>query len=247
MPDYQKGKIYCLRNTVNDMVYVGSTTQLLCERMRLHRSDANKEKKSNVKVYKAFKDLGVEKFYIELLEDCPCDRKEQLLKREGEYIRKFDSHKNGYNEQVAGRTIKEYYENNKEIIKEKNKEYYENNKDIIIEKCKNYREANKEIISEKSKNYREKNKGILNEKSKEYREANKDIIKEKKKIYYEENKEIINGMRKENYEANKEIICEKRKIKVECKICNCEVRKNCFQLHTRTLKHQENLKNQSLN
>ena len=31
--------------------------------------------------------LGVEHFYIELVEDCPCDRNEELLKREGEIIR----------------------------------------------------------------------------------------------------------------------------------------------------------------
>ena len=34
---YQEGKIYKIYNTINDDIYVGSTTQKLCERMRDHR------------------------------------------------------------------------------------------------------------------------------------------------------------------------------------------------------------------
>ena len=36
--NYRNGKIYCIINTVDDDIYVGSTTQLLTERMCLHRS-----------------------------------------------------------------------------------------------------------------------------------------------------------------------------------------------------------------
>ena len=35
---YQNGTIYCIINTVDDDIYVGSTTQSLTERMCLHRS-----------------------------------------------------------------------------------------------------------------------------------------------------------------------------------------------------------------
>ena len=31
--DYQKGKIYIIRNDVNDLTYIGSTCQLSCQRM----------------------------------------------------------------------------------------------------------------------------------------------------------------------------------------------------------------------
>jgi len=63
------------------------------------------------------------------LECCPCDNKEELTKKEGEYIRSTDC----INKQIAGRTQKEYREDNKEKVKEQRKEYYENNKDKIME------------------------------------------------------------------------------------------------------------------
>ena len=36
---YKNGKIYCIRNTIDDDIYVGSTTQLLCKRMAGHRNN----------------------------------------------------------------------------------------------------------------------------------------------------------------------------------------------------------------
>jgi hypothetical protein len=48
---------------------------------------------------------------IELIECFPCDNKEQLTKKEGEYIRKLDC----VNKNIAGRTYKEYVK----IIKKK--------------------------------------------------------------------------------------------------------------------------------
>ena len=52
---------------------------------------------------------------------------------------------------------KEYYENNKDQIKEKNKKYYENNKEKILEQQKEYRENNKDQILEQQKEYYENN------------------------------------------------------------------------------------------
>ena len=77
---YQNGKIYCIRNTIDDDIYVGSTTQLLSERMCLHRSKvkANLHHKLYLKMYK----FGLDKFYIELIENCPCSSKEELRKSE---------------------------------------------------------------------------------------------------------------------------------------------------------------------
>ena len=63
---------------------------------------------------------------------------------------------------------KEYYENNKDQIKEQQKKWRENNKEKILERQKEYYENNKEKILEKMKEYYENNK----EKIKEYRENN---------------------------------------------------------------------------
>ena len=43
MPDYSQGKIYQILNTITDDVYIGSTTQLLCNRMKSHRSIAKND------------------------------------------------------------------------------------------------------------------------------------------------------------------------------------------------------------
>ena len=65
---YANGKIYCIRNRAagDSIVYVGSTTQALCERMSSHRRAIGH---SNMKLYKLMEDVGVDQFHIELIHD----------------------------------------------------------------------------------------------------------------------------------------------------------------------------------
>tara|TARA_R110000823_G_C15701201_1_gene476481 strand:+ start:184 stop:606 length:423 start_codon:yes stop_codon:yes gene_type:complete len=109
---------------------------------------------------------------IELIELYPCNSKDELNKREGELIRSMDC----VNKNIAGRTYKEYYV--------ENKEYY-----------KKYNEDHKEKIKE----YREEHKTEAKEYQKEYRKANTEYIKD----YYQKNKEEILGQQKEYYQKNK--------------------------------------------
>tara|TARA_R110002096_G_scaffold89147_1_gene203159 strand:- start:15 stop:524 length:510 start_codon:yes stop_codon:yes gene_type:complete len=138
MPDYQNGKIYKLWSPEGDEIYIGSTTQSLARRKSRHKSQTD-GCKSKI-LFEKYTDVR-----IELLEEVSCDNKEQLAKKEGEYIR----NNHCVNKCVAGRTNKErhkeYYENNKEHIKE----YYENNKEHIQEQKKEYYENNKEHIQER--------------------------------------------------------------------------------------------------
>ena len=120
MPDYKNGKIYKLWSPEGDDIYIGSTTISLSRRKAKHKSQNNTSKI----LFEKYTDVR-----IELLEECPCDNKEQLLKKEGEYIR----NNNCVNKFIPNRTPKEYRENNKEKIKERNKEYRENNKEHIKE------------------------------------------------------------------------------------------------------------------
>ena len=55
---------------------------------------------------------------MELYEEYPCDNVEQLRRREGEIIREL---KPVLNKQIAGRTEKEWREDNKEYCKEEKK------------------------------------------------------------------------------------------------------------------------------
>ena len=70
--DYTKGKIYIIRNSENDLTYIGSTCQTLAQRMAQHRRDMKYPKRQQYKLYQAMNELGVDAFYIELLEDYPC-------------------------------------------------------------------------------------------------------------------------------------------------------------------------------
>jgi len=83
MPDYQKGKIYKLySNESPDEIYIGSTTQSLCRRKQGHKDKKNCNSKILFEKY--------EQVIIELIEYFPCNTREELNKKEGEYIRMTD-------------------------------------------------------------------------------------------------------------------------------------------------------------
>ena len=140
MPDYNKGKIYTIRcHDDQTLIYVGSTTQLISQRWTDHKKNSQNPntKDYNMKVYKTMRERGIDNFYIELYEDFPCQNRAQLGKREGEIIREIGT----LNKEIAGRTNKEYYKENKE----KKKEYYKENQKQILEQHKEYYKYNKDI------------------------------------------------------------------------------------------------------
>ena len=153
--NYQNGKIYCIRNYIDNDIYVGSTTQPLSKRMAWHRQPTRKENKNHYKIYQKMIDLGIEIFYIELYEKYPCDSKEELFRKEGEIIREL---KPILNNKIQGRTLQEWLEDNKEYLKQDRKERYERNKDKILENKKEYYDKNRDVIMSKNQKRFEENK-----------------------------------------------------------------------------------------
>jgi group I intron endonuclease len=102
--NYANGKIYKIWNDVNDKLYVGSTTQPLYKRFSGHKAKSNSG--STYLLHQAMREHGYECFHIELVREYPCKNREQLLRKEGRYIRKFRSHRDGYNKCVAGRHVR---------------------------------------------------------------------------------------------------------------------------------------------
>jgi hypothetical protein len=136
---YKNGKIYTIRYKNDDtLIYVGSTVQPLYKRFAKHKTDSKKPVKENRLLYQKFKETDINDWYVELYEDYSCERKEQLTQREGQVIREIGT----LNKQIAGRTDKEYREDNKE----KQKDYREHNREKILVQKKEYREDNKEKI-----------------------------------------------------------------------------------------------------
>ncbi len=152
---YQNGKIYCIRNNIDDDIYVGSTTQLLSKRMALHRNKITH--KPHYKIYAKMIEMGTENFYIELIENYPCINKEELCMREGHFIRELGT----LNSSVAGRTKNMYYQEFKDT---KIKEYNEINKTKILETKKEYRINHKEEIAAYDKQRYDEKTNHINEK-----------------------------------------------------------------------------------
>ena len=159
MVNYQLGKIYIITSETNKLLYVGSTTQkYLSSRLQEHIREFN----GGRSWYSSFKLMDCEDYNIKLLKEYPCCNKKQLDREEG-YWTLYYKEQTDYtcvNKNIAGRTIKEYYEANKEHIQEKQKEYAELNKEKIAEYHKEWSEANPEY----GKEYREANHAIINEK-----------------------------------------------------------------------------------
>ena len=198
--DYNNGKIYKVTDIAYTKMYIGSTTQPLSKRFNAHKSSYIKwiEGKCKCSIFSLFDEFGIDNCKIELIENYPCISKNELERKEGEHI------KNNVcvNKVLAGRTPKEYREDNRDIILQNLKKYREDNK----EKIKEYYEGNKDRILQDVKKHYENNKDKILEYQKNYREANKEKIKECKKKYYEANKEIISEKKKEKYYAKDNII-----------------------------------------
>jgi hypothetical protein len=158
MTDYYNAKIYKIYGRSSDGAeseecYIGSTcVKYLSLRMGQHRTDYNKFLKGNKRHSTTsvclFEKYGVDNCYIELIEAFPCKSKDELRKKEGETIR---LHPNCVNRCIAGRTQKEYIQENKEEILEKNNEYYQEHRKQIAEQRKEYRDKNRDKLSGQQK------------------------------------------------------------------------------------------------
>jgi len=139
--DYKNGKIYTIRSHQTDQFYIGSTTQPLSKRFNCQKSRYKRYLLQLDHYISSFEILKHEDAYIELLEEFPCENKEQLCKREGELIRD----NNCVNKRIEGSTRQEINKryNNKLKMKEYQKKYREDNKEKIKEYQKQYRDRNK--------------------------------------------------------------------------------------------------------
>ena len=179
---YKNGKIYSIWSYQTDDIYIGSSYNELDYRLKQHK-DNYKSFLNGIGHYKcSFDIIKYGDAEIGIIEEFPCQSKYELLRREGELQKKLPC----INKKIAGRTDKEWREENKESI---------------AKKKKIYREKNKEPIAKKDKLRYEKNKEHIAKKNKKYNEKNKESLARMKKIYYEKNKEEIDKYRKEKFDC----------------------------------------------
>ena len=132
--DFKNGRIYCIRNHICDDIYIGSTTQPLSKRMQKHRESIYSKRDGNMLLYQKMREIGKQRFFIELYEECPCKNIEQLRKREGEVIREL---KPTINTRIENRTVQEWREDNKQKMQEWHKQNREEHKEELKDKHKN--------------------------------------------------------------------------------------------------------------
>ncbi len=148
MPNYQLSKIYKIYSPSKNLIYIGSTTQTLSQRLAGHlRDKKNYDKDNTKKSYTSFIVLDCEDYKIELLEEYACNNRTQLHKKEGEYIKNIEC----VNKCVAGRTKKEYNKQYNIANADKRKEYRITNADKIKEQIKQCHIANADKIKEYKK------------------------------------------------------------------------------------------------
>lgn len=164
-PEFVQGQIYLITNTVNGKEYVGQTKTHqwrtsrnswipygYLERFNQHvRNTKNYEKFGRCRALNsAMKKHGIDKFTIELLEECPIESLDEL---EIYFIKEFDTiAPNGYNLDSGGNKNKWASDETRAIQSNNMKEYYK------TEKGKNFKKKHCEFLHTYNINNNDKKK-----------------------------------------------------------------------------------------
>ena len=190
---YKLGHIYAIWDCEDhNLIYYGSTNMIFEERMIRHKARTNKCSSKQV--------IERGNYEYTILETYENIDEYDLVERERWYI----LNKVCVNQVVPHRTKAEWYQDNKEKIKE----YYQDNKEKIAERHKEYRQNNKEKIAE-------------------YRQNNKDKAKEYNYKYCQEHKDELNEKNSKYYQKHK----DKYSQKVSCPYCDKELSKGSLTRH----------------
>ena len=175
MPDFSKAKLYKLVSNISSDVYIGSCLVDLSKRLYGHKSKSNNTVSKSMFINDAI-------ITIVLIEDYPCDNKNQLKARELHYIttincinvnKPFITDVN-----VVNGDKKEWQKLYRETHKEQIAQYNETHKEHIAQ----YKETHKEQKALYNKQY--------NETHKEQRAQYKETHKEQKALYNKQYREL---------------------------------------------------------
>ena len=154
MPDYSKGKIYRIVCNETGEQYIGSTIQSLSRRLAKHVWESKNNQEHGCKSFPII-DRG--DYSIVLIENCPCESKEQLLRRERHFIETIDC----VNRYIPGRTklehinqIQQWKKANPEKQAEYNRKWQQANPEKVAEINRKWRQANLEKTAEYRRKYR---------------------------------------------------------------------------------------------
>lgn len=124
MPDFKKSKIYKIECRKTGLKYIGSTTGAISRRLAQHKHRISSEVENQYSCCEIIKNGD---YFIDILEECPCDTKRELLLRERYWFERTDC----VNRQVPSRTKEEYRLQNREKHNEYCRNYYQSNKERL--------------------------------------------------------------------------------------------------------------------
>ena len=212
-------KIFC--KTDDELVYYGSTTQRVCDRISNHRKNYKGWKKGTYHFVSSYLVVETDDWDYMTIEKVVYDEPFELKNRERFWI---------VNNECVNRIIpnttpeesgKRWRDNNKEKVKKTRKDYCENNKEKVKKSKQMWYEKTKEQNKEQKRQYRENNKEKIKDKGKQYREQNDKQLKEKNKQYRGQNKVKL-----------AKIFAEK----ITCD-CGCIVSRSSLTAHRKSKKH----------
>lgn len=164
--NYANSKIYKVQFD-DGHFYIGSTATELRKRLYGHRDDRSKSACSQY-----MKQVGKDACSIVLIEDFPCENKQQLVRKEDEHIQLHRENALCLNSRRAFVSVEEHTEN-----------------------AKTYRETHREDCRAKKKEHYQAHKNEYKahyeahkEESKAYYQAHKEELKAKRRAYYQEKK-----------------------------------------------------------
>ena len=157
MVNYQLGKIYKLHCNVTTKDYYGSTCLSLQERLSSHVSKHRRFVNGKVgteNYCRAFLILDNNNYTITLVENFPCDSKDELETRERYFIENHDcvnkQHPTrGKDKEFKKKYMEEYRIINKEKLNDQSLDYYYAHKDKINEQSNDYKLKNKDKLETK--------------------------------------------------------------------------------------------------
>eukprot|EP00952_Eustigmatos_sp_NYUAD-ZCMA_P012522 50293-Eustigmatos_ZCMA.PRE.1 len=229
------GRVYKMVCRVTGLVYVGSTTQTLEQRLAEHLKHYKRWQNGTYVYVTSYKVIENGKYDIVLLEEVEYETNDQLLRRERHHIENTPG--GCVNRVIPTRTHAEYYQQHAELIRARAREYHRENRDAILGKHKRYYEANADHIKAYQKEYNAQNGDKVKERQAAYYEANAEKIKAYQKQYNAENGDMVKARRKKYREANADNIKAKKAITVLCE-CGTESRRDDMARHCKSKKHQ---------
>ena len=176
MADYSSGKIYKLYvRGFENSCYIGSTIETLNMRFRKHKYNSKRVDKYQYASSSLFENDN--DVVCELLENYPCESKQELLIRERYWLEQFPD---AINKNPPILEMEERVEHQKGAVER----YAKTEKGQATRaKCKkNWDEANKEYVAEYDKAYKDSHKEQSALAHKKWAEANKEKIKANKNI-----------------------------------------------------------------